>query len=267
MGGIKYKDYLSPLFPAPIQATALSTKKQHCRITRHYPGSSLCDSALPQPHPHSHRLISHVDIACYRLEALPLVINDCHKHLRRSPAQSSMFHVKHLMVDRHSSAPPSPGFRPPATPHPHILTITSHIQRPLFHVKHRSLLKLTPQPHPSRLALLRVDLGAPRLRHAPSPVANVSRETSHHCPHTAAQLRFHHPVSPLTPHPSHTTPSHFPMFHVKHQAPQECKRAAASPRKVTPPPMPGDVYADTADKHRPYRHRPRKQRTSRVSVS
>lgn len=139
-----------------------------------------------------------------------------------------MFHVKHLMVDRHSSAPPSPGFHPPATPHPHILTITSHIQRPMFHVKHRSLLKLTPQPHPSRLALLRVDLGAPRLRHALSPVANVSRETSHHCPHTAAQLRLHHPVSPLTPHPSHhapLSPCTFTFSDVSRETPDRPKNA------------------------------------------
>ena len=206
-------------------------------------------SALPSAYiSRGHRLLSKPTPQSYTtpLEALPLVINDCHKHLRRSPAQSSMFHVKHLMVDRHSSAPPSPGFHPPATPHPHILTITSHIQRPMFHVKHRSLLKLTPQPHPSRLALLRFDLDAPRLRHDPSLLANVSRETSHHYPHTAVQLRLHHPA-PLSPRT-------FTSSDVSRETPvlpQECKRAAASPRKVTPPPIPYDAHADTAGKHRP----------------
>ena len=117
-------------------------------------------SALPSAYiSRGHRLLSKPTPQSYTtpLEALPLVINDCHKHLRRSPARSSMFHVKHLIVDRHSSAPSSAGFHPPAAPPPHILPLTSSpshptssVQRPMFHVKHRSLLKLTPQPHPSR---------------------------------------------------------------------------------------------------------------------
>ncbi len=125
-----------------------------------------------------------------------------------------MFHVKHLIVDRHSSAPSSAGFHPPAAPPPHILPLTSspshppphilpltsHIQRPASNVSRETSLTLeahTTAP-PISIALLRFDLGAPRLRHAPSRIANVSRETSHHYPHTAVQLRLHHPA-PLSP--------------------------------------------------------------------
>lgn len=146
-----------------------------------------------------------------------------------------MFHVKHLIVDRHSSAHLRQDF---ITSHTSTSHLTPHTQRPMFHVKHRSLLKLTPQPHPSRShyfvltsALRAFDMPLPRSsmfhvktlivgRHSsapifariftphphiphtriPHPVSNVSRETSHHYPHTAAQLRLHHSVSPLTPH-------------------------------------------------------------------
>lgn len=149
----------------------------------------------------------------------------------------------------------------------------------MFHVKHRSLLKLAQQPHPSRLALLRFDLGSPRLRHALSTVANVSRETSHcwppllcpifarislhtlashiQCPmfHVKHLIIAHAPPSNLaftTPHPSHSaplSPRTFTSSDVSRETPvlpQECKRAAASPRKVTPPPMPGNARANNA---------------------
>lgn len=192
-----------------------------------------------------------------------------------------MFHVKHLIVDRHSSAHLRQVF---ITSHTSTSHLTPHTQRPMFHVKHPSLLKLTPQPHPSRShyfvltsALRAFDMPLPR-----SPMFHV--KTLIVGRHSSAPSSPGFSLHTLT---SHTLASHTqcPMFHVKHLIitrtppstftftipyplsprtftfsdvsretpvlPQECKRAAASPRKVTPPPIPYDAHADTAGKHRP----------------
>lgn len=192
-----------------------------------------------------------------------------------------MFHVKHLMVDRHSSAHLRQVFITSHTSH-----LTPHTSHPASDVSRETSLTLeahTTAP-PISIALLRFGLGAPRLRHAPSPVVNVSCETSHCwppllCPvfarislHTLASHTqcpmFHvkhliltHTPPPnfafATPHPSHSaplSPRTFTSSDVSRETPvlpQECKRAAASPRKVTPPPIPYDAHADTAGKHRP----------------
>ena len=146
-----------------------------------------------------------------------------------------MFHVKHLIVDRHSSAPSSAGFHPPAAPPPPPLPLTSSpshptssVQRPMFHVKHRSLLKLTPQPHPSRsryfvltLALRAFDMPLPG-----SPMFHVKHLIITRTP--PSNFAF------TTPHPSHPAPSHPPMFHVKHQvAPRMQKGDGITPEGDT----------------------------------
>lgn len=116
-----------------------------------------------------------------------------------------MFHVKHLMVDRHSSAHLRQVFITSHTSH-----LTPHTQRPMFHVKHRSLLKLTPQPHPSRSHYFVLASALRAFDMPPSPVANVSCETSHCWPPLLCPIFARISLHTLASH------TQCPMFHVKH---------------------------------------------------